>query len=478
MKPRRRSFANAGALLTSEVTGRATTFFVYALVARYLGADDFGRFTLALTLFYLFQVIATAGLKNLIAREVAAQPTDARRFFINSSILVIGSSLLSAVSLFLYVSVMNYADATTSAVLLLSIGLLPYSLSAVCEGILQGLERMYFIAVANVFGNVAKACLAVMLIWQGYGLLPILTVIVCCYAVVLVLEWTFLTSCMTPLTVGGADMSLCLVILKKAGLFLGIDAIIAFGSSMSVLILAGVATERDVGLFSSVNQLLVPVAVVFSSIMLSIAPALYRNFAVSPLKVKQIGDGALELLMTIAIPSAIGLFFLADRILPFLYGDREFAQASGVMRIMCWTLIPLALTWALGQVLVASLQEKAVLKIVAVNTVVSLVIGIVLTYSFGLLGAGVTVLITRLVDALQHYWRVLRLHPDLRIWTLVWKPVCGGAAMSVFLFFLGQGALIFVIPGAAAVYTGGLLMLSRLTGSGGVRRVIDGYLNA
>ncbi len=476
MKTRRKSFANAGALLTSEVSSRATTFFVYALVARYLGADDFGRFSLALTLFYLFQVVAMAGLKSLVAREVAAQPSDASRYLINGSLVVIGASVLAAAGLALFVGAMDYAGQTASAVLLLSLGLLPYSLSAVCEGTLQGLERMYFIAVANVFGNVAKAGFSIMLIWQGYGLLPILAVIVCCYAAVLILEWTFLARSVTFQN-GGADLSLCLILLKKGGTFLGIDALIAFGLSMSVLILAGVATERDVGLFSSVNQLLVPVAVVFSSIMLSIAPALYRNFAVKPLKVQQIGAGALELLMSIAIPSAIALFFLADQILPLLYGGRDFAQATDVMRIMCWTLIPLALTWPLGQVLVASLQEKAVLKIVAVNTVVGLIVGLILTYFYGLLGAGVAVMITRLIDALQHYWRVRRLHPELRIGPLIRKPVCGGAAMSVVLQLFGEGAQIFAILGSVVVYTGCIFVLNRSRDSF-LRQVIGGHSNA
>ena len=67
----RRVAANAASMLASDVINRATTFALYALVARSLGAFEFGQLSLALTLFYTFQILAVAGLKTLVTREVA-----------------------------------------------------------------------------------------------------------------------------------------------------------------------------------------------------------------------------------------------------------------------------------------------------------------------------------------------------------------------------------------------------------------------
>lgn len=473
----RRPHANAAAIFTSDASSRATTFLLYALVARYLGAYDFGRFSLALTLFYIFQVVATAGLKSLITREVAAQQSEAGRYLINGGLVVLGSSVLALAGLALFVSAMEYSDDTSSAVRLLSLGLLPFALSAVCEGALVGLERMHLIAIANVAGSTTKIALASLLMWRGYGLIPIIIAIVFCLAAVCIIEWMFFFRYVSSPRVVGPEVSLCVSLVKKTAPFIGIDVMVALGSSLSVLILSVMATERDVGLLSSVNQLLVPIAVVFSSIMVSVSPALYRAFAANDARVKPMADRAIEVLMTIAIPSAVGLFFLADQILPLLYGDREFGKAASIMRVMSWSLVPLALTWALGQVLVASLHEKTVLRIVAVNVVVSLAVGLVLTSQFGLLGAGITVLITRLIDALQHYWCVRRLHADLNVGPLVWKAVGAGAVMSAFLVLFGDGSLFVIIPAACVVYTAVLFILSRLT-SKGIRQLADGRLNA
>jgi len=56
---------NAVSILASDVTNRLSTFIIYALVARYLGALEFGQMSLGLTLFHTFQLLAMAGQKNV-----------------------------------------------------------------------------------------------------------------------------------------------------------------------------------------------------------------------------------------------------------------------------------------------------------------------------------------------------------------------------------------------------------------------------
>ena len=50
-----------------------------AISTRYLGADLYGRFALALSFVQLFGVLADAGLTTIVVRELAQQPERARR---------------------------------------------------------------------------------------------------------------------------------------------------------------------------------------------------------------------------------------------------------------------------------------------------------------------------------------------------------------------------------------------------------------
>lgn len=467
---------NALSVLTSDAVNRATTFVLYALVGRKLGTDEFGRMSLALTLFYIFQVFAAAGLKTLITREVAKDRSAAGSYLVNGSLVVLLSSTLAITVLLGFVRVMGYSQATATAVLLLGLGLLPFALAAVCEAIFQALERMQYIAYANVSVNIAKIGLAVLILSQGLGLNSLIALLLGSFAAIVLLEWWFmLRRVLRPRLELDAGFSWRMI--KATSTFVGIDGVLAIGSSLSVLLLSKLAGEREVGLFNAVNQSMVPVTVVFTSLILSIFPTMCRRFDTGGGGLKPIAGQALELLLALAVPTAVGLFFLADQVLLLLYGDREFLLASGVMRIMSWNLIFAALTTVLGQVLLASLREKVTLRIVLVDALVSLGLGAILISQFGLAGAAVTAVCTRLADFLQHYLAVYKQLPGLRLERLIWKPAAASAVMAGYLMLVEHQELALVILSAGGLYAVVLGALTVLT-SGGPRGFKMRYLDA
>src|ERR1700732_5435586 len=170
----RKAGANALSILTSDVMNRATSFVMYALVARRLGAQEFGQLSLAFSLFYMFQVFAIAGLKVLVIRQVAKDRSQTSLYFINACMIVAVSSFSSAVALFAFVHLMHYPASTTLVALLLSLGLLPTAISAVCEGIFQAWEKMHLIAWVNIPVNLARIVCTFLLLTKGQGLYAVI----------------------------------------------------------------------------------------------------------------------------------------------------------------------------------------------------------------------------------------------------------------------------------------------------------------
>src|SRR5947208_531541 len=121
----RKVSANALSILSSVVMNRATSFVLYALVARHLGAHEFGQLTLSFTLFYAFQVFAVGGLKTLLIRQVAKDRTQTARYFLNGCAIVMLTSIASIAAVWAFVYLMHYPRSTTMVILLLSFGLLP-----------------------------------------------------------------------------------------------------------------------------------------------------------------------------------------------------------------------------------------------------------------------------------------------------------------------------------------------------------------
>jgi O-antigen/teichoic acid export membrane protein len=405
----RRLLRNAAAILAADVVNRGTTFVLYTLVARYLGAFEFGQLALALTLFYTFQMLAAAGLKTLLIREVARNRESASLYLVNGAVSLVATTLFSLACLCIFVTLMGYSRSTASLILLLSLGLVPVAFTTLFEAIFQAWERMHFIAIANVPASLTKAGVAFLVLTRGAGLFELAAVILVTQATVAAVEWQLLARYIIRPR-AGVDLRFALRMLRASGPFLGIDVTAAAYSSIPIVLLSALAGETEVGLYGAAAQVMVPIGLLFQSLTQTLFPVMCRRFEVDCRELKQLAQHALLWLLAVAIPASVTLFFLADWVLALLYGGRKFHDAAPVLRILVWGLIFTAITHALGQVLMAGRREVITLRIVAVNAVVSLTLGLLLIERLGpLRGAPLATLLASFVNVVQHYVPVSRL---------------------------------------------------------------------
>ncbi len=432
---------NAASMLASDVINRATTFALYALVARSLGAYEFGQLSLALTLFYTFQILAVAGLKTLVTREVAKHRERTDEMLVNGTVVVLATAAASIAALAVFVRVMRYTPDTSEVVLLLSLGLLPYALTAIYEAVFQGWERMRLIAIANIPVNIIKIGLSVAVLVLGSGLNLIVLLLVGSYTVIVVIEW-WLTLKFISVPKLRLSWDVMTWMARSTVTFLGIDGIIAITGSLNVILLSKLRNETEVGLFNAGTQLMVPVALIYQSIVLSVFPVMCRRYEPTLQGIKRIGERVIELMLGVALPTAVGLFLLSTTAISLLYGSGLERAAVG-LQIMVWGLILSAMTSILGQVLVASLREKVTLRIVVIDLIVSVVAGVILIRQFGYLGAAATALITRGVDLFLHYRPVANLFPPRQILLSIWKPATATGVMALaYAAFLPNGQIV------------------------------------
>jgi len=67
----RRIAKNSGALLTGIVISKLCSLTFFAIAARHIGPEGFGKYTFALSFTALFIVLGDLGLNTLAIREVA-----------------------------------------------------------------------------------------------------------------------------------------------------------------------------------------------------------------------------------------------------------------------------------------------------------------------------------------------------------------------------------------------------------------------
>jgi len=464
---------NVFAILSSDVMNRVTSFVLYALVARHLGGREFGQLSLALTLFYAVQVFALSGVKTVIIREVATNPSQTGAYFINGCLLLTLSSSICIVLLCGFVRLMNYSPATAFFISVLSIGLIPYTLSAVCEAIFQAWQRMHYIAYVNVPVNVAKVGAAFLVLSANRGLTTVVLILVCSLVAVAAIEiWIALSH--FPARDGCVDLRFAVATARSAVTFLGIDGTVAIMSTLNFLLLSKAATEIEVGLYNATTQVITPLLLVYQSVAQSIFPVMCRNVEPTYHSLKRIGEQTLELLLVMALPAMAGLFFMGDRVLLLLYRNPVFLQAFPALRIVAWLLIFQVFTSILGQVLVASHRERVTLRIVMVDTLCNLAIGWPLIRFFGVRGAAFALLLTRIVDCCQHYIPVSRLFSGIPLARIAWRPILAAACMAGYLAVVSARAGILTGIYAGLIYSMILLFLT-VWACGGYRQFRNRY---
>ena len=427
-----RLVGNMASMLSSDTITRVTTFLLYVLVGRYLGTQSFGRISLALTLLATFQVFSTAGLKMLIVREVASDRARTEEYLVNGSLVVAVFSLLSLGCLLLLSFLLSYSPATSEIILLFGLGLLPFSLSTVCEAIFQAHERMGYILVVNIPRNLLLIGATLWLLSVGHGLRSIGILILLLNFLVLGMEWwIILRHIARPKRLPGVAGALAMT--RASIPFMGFQSIVAITTSSIYVILSIFVNEAEVGLFNAATQVITPVVLIYDSVVVAGYPVLCQRFRMNLQALKRMSDRLLELVVSIALPAMIGLFFLGKKALLLIYANGDFARAGNLLRIMAGSVVLSALSAVLARILLASLHERALLRIVSIRFLANLISGLLLTKVFGLLGAAISFMLISIFDTALHFYQVARLYPNALPWHRLWKTALATSGMTLFI---------------------------------------------
>jgi len=363
-----RLIGNTASLVTNDLVNRAITFVLYALIARYLGAYEFGQMSITLIIFYLLQSLAPMGLKMLLVRETARNPQNSGAYLVQGSLVSLAASILAIWLVFGFLSIMNYAEDTTWIIMLISFGLIPYSLSAVCEAIFQAHEQIRWITLANVPVSLLRGLAAFWMLSAGLDLRWIGILFLVTFTITWLLEWILLTRHIAPPNWSGPP-ALFVQIARMAVPFIGLQGIIAITNSILPLFLSKSSGEVQVGLFNAANQIMAPVLLVSQSVVVSLFPRLCQKYDTGQHALRQTTDRLTELLFAVTVPAVIGLIFYARFVLLLIYDKEIFAISALLLQVMACSLLFRAITSVLGRVLMASGRERTLLRILIIETI-------------------------------------------------------------------------------------------------------------
>jgi O-antigen/teichoic acid export membrane protein len=239
-------------------------------------------------------------------------------------------------------------------------------------------------------------------------------------------------------------------------------AVVLYGR-VGMLMLKGMATASDVAFFNVGYMLSQPLGFISSAFNVSAFPALSRAAALGKAAVRPVLRRAVKFQFLAGLPLSVGLFLLAERVVPILLRGEDFHKAGLALQVMSIGLVPIFLNLMSRYVLTALDLQRAYLWAIVAGLAVNAGLSFVLIRPFGAAGACAALVggeLTVLVVAQRVLADYLRVADMLR--ELV-RPLAAALTMGVVVFALRNLNLVVVVAAGGVAYVLMLLVVRALT---------------
>lgn len=460
--------------VTSQMGGRllltVIRFGIAVLIARYLGVERFGEYSLILAILLIAEWVTDFGLTEIVVRAICQQPdrqvTLLRALAAAKLIqVVVGFAFLVGVLI-----VMGYPAHVVRAGVIAGMELPFYGGVLVYRTFFQARLLMERDVGAEILGMLVM----IPLLWIACVRDAGLEVLIACYVssriVFLVAAWLMgrFGCSVSPVGASAADAGW----LIKAALPLGVAGLlVALYNAMDLILLSKLADVRSVGLFSGALRFVWPALIAVQAIGATAFPLLSSYWGHRPRQLQRTLQRALNMVVLIGA-GAWCLFQVCPRGLMGLLGP-EMAEAAGVLQLLSWSILARVVSKIMGPLVVVTGRQHHALWLTGFPVVVKAALLAWLIPRFGAIGAATawvlsdfialvpTLLLTQHLVGFRVSWRVA-LRVAVAAAVTIGVIALSGIADTVTGFVVAAG----LFPALAVVL--------RAVPLGELRRLVDG----
>lgn len=446
----------------ARLLGVALSLVTIGLVARYLGKDGFGSYSLILAFLYTFDSLADLGLYSLMIREISKPGVDEKRVVSNIFTIRVVALLSLLLIASLVVWFFPYSNQVKSGTMLAAISFLFLSMGQVLMGIFQKYLRTDKSAIADILGRVVQFVGIIIVMKMGFGFYGIIfSLIIGCLVNFLILfvfarqhvkfslefdfvYWRKLIRATIPIA---ASIVLTLIYFKIDSIFLSIPAINR--NSLSPM--------SDVGIYGIAYKILEGLIFFPAMFVGLIMPLLSASAFNDREKFKKIFQKTLDILFVFIVPLIIGILMLSTKIV-VLIGGNDFLAAAGPLNVLAIAIGLIFLGNLFGNSIIALDKQKIGAWIYCAGMVFNIVTNLIFIPKYRYIGASWTTTATELLVTILMFvliYKTIRYFPKFNIL----KPMIAGGIMAGFIYLFNGWNIVLLILGGLVVYLATLYLV-------------------
>jgi O-antigen/teichoic acid export membrane protein len=324
-----RVLVNTGALASANLWRIIVSFLVQLLVARGLGLDALGQYTVAMAYLNISQVLCEMGLPLWLVRELAQAPHLRRAYFTRSVLVQGAAALLLWLVLAGLTNVLPYSPITRMAIFWVGASLPLFAVTSATTTIFQAGERMELAFVVELITNLLILIFSAWLIGQQRTVADLLLVVVVAQGIGMVVALGILFASRLLATPQLTALLSWRQLAEGALPFFGLSLTDVLLQRLDIILLSLFGDARLLGVYSAAYNLVRVGIKLLQSLWRGVYPTLARLYPTSPARAAQLATTLLRVGLALCIVAALMTDVLATPVLRLVYGVTDGA-ANGV----------------------------------------------------------------------------------------------------------------------------------------------------
>lgn len=388
----RKVFQNTIWLSAAQFASRGFGFLIVMILTRYLGAEEFGRYSFVYAFCGFFGILTDIGIDTIIIREGSKDLKRAEKL-VGNGLVIKALFAVAAVSLAAGAArLAGYPADKVGLIMLASLSFLVSPLSLYGTAFHATLQLQYTAVLEFVGRALSLLFVAAAVLAEGtlaHIIAALLAHVVCQTALTVYLSRRFFRPAF------GIDLGICGELLGEAWPVALNNLLIMFIMRIDQLMLERLHVQGDLqlGLYSVAVKYcevfnLFPV-IYFASIF----PLLSRFSATRQDAFRRIYTLSFKYLTLVIVPCALFSTLYAERIVTLLFGA-AFASSVPSMQILIWSELFVFMAWVLINTMVSSGLQRLVIPVAAAAVTANVALNAWLIPAHGAVGACLATLIS------------------------------------------------------------------------------------
>ena len=444
-------FKNISWVTTSQVIVNLCAFLWTIAIARYLGVNDYGILSFAISFTVLLGMGTDIGMSTFATREISKDKSITHKFINN----VIPFKILLSIALFIVTALililLGYNKLTIEVALIISMETIFICMIKFIGGVFQAYENQKINSIGEMIAGILLLIFTLIVIMLDLGLIGVAISYALAYLIFL-LHMAINMNKSFGIPKFEFDFKFWKdVAIKSIPFGLSIFFYTVY-FSIDVVMIQFLSGDYATGIYNSAYKIVSVFAAFYVIYQYVIFPLMSKLYAENANLLKVSFEQSFKYSFLILLPLCIGVYFYSPYIIDLIYSN-QYALASPAMQILIWTVVFLFINGVATSLLNSIGKEVSVTKIYLVAALFNIVLNYLTIPVWSYIGASITTVLSEILILVLMMYSIFKTEykPDLSLLKTIVKLIVCGFILAVVLYLINV-SLWLAIPIGFVVY--------------------------